>query len=191
MANNSEKFPHYYIQLNAIGFLSKTKKLLSHEDVGLTRTEYAKKINEIMEDARTKFNDEFVAQDKSESILDFDAQHSREIDEPVVTIAQLVHKYPGLKSGKSSKFKHQTETYGPNYVFQLEQEYLKIKRDKDIKNKKGVFLQRVKQSIMDSTTNVDESVLNHELMAIAGNLDNSIRLKRLTFDDTTGISIEE
>ena len=191
MANNSEKFPHYYIQLNAIGFLSKTKKLLSHEDVGLTRTEYAKKINEIMEDARTKFNDEFVAQDKSESILDFDAQHSREIDEPVVTIAQLVHKYPGLKSGKSSKFKDQTETYGPNYVFQLEQEYLKIKRDKDIKNKKGVFLQRVKQSIMDSTTNVDESVLNHELMAIAGNLDNSIRLKRLTFDDTTGISIEE
>lgn len=191
MKNNPDKFPHYYTQLNTIGFLTKTKKLKSHQELGLTRKEYIDRIDELMEESRVKFDDEHIAQDKSESILDFDAQHSRDIDEPVVTIAQLVHKYPGLKNGSKSSFKHNVGEHGPDYLRQLESQYLAIKKDKNIKNKKGVFLQRVKKSIMDSTEGVDESVLNHELMAIAANLDNSVRLKRLTFDETTGISIEE
>ena len=186
MSGDETKTKYFYKALNTIGWLTKEKRIKRKEEIdeGLTTKLYQEKMKELINEAKNTFKeDDFINQRANDTLQDFDAIDARQLDIVPNTVAKLVVKYPGLKLGKN--FKHDVKNYGNDYLGQLEMEYLKIKSNNKIKPemKKTVFLTKLKEDIVKNNKNVNESALDQELLSISGNLDNKIKLKRITFDE--------
>ena len=141
-------------------------------------------MKEIINNAKKTFKeDDMIHQRANDTAQDFDVIDPRQIDVVPNTIPKLFIKYPGMKLGDN--FTQDIANHGNDYRGQLEAEYLAIKLDDNIKPemKKTVFLKKIKEDIMQTNKNVDEAALDQELISISGNLDNKIKLKRITFDE--------
>ena len=186
MAGDENKTNYFFKALNTIGWLTKENRIKRSNEIddGITNKVYQAKMKEIINNAKKTFKeDDMIHQRANDTAQDFDVIDPRQIDVVPNTIPKLFIKYPGMKLGDN--FTQDIANHGNDYRGQLEAEYLAIKLDDNIKPemKKTVFLKKIKEDIMQTNKNVDEAALDQELISISGNLDNKIKLKRITFDE--------
>jgi hypothetical protein len=197
--NSDDKFRKFYNHLNTAGFLSNERKLRSWKEMQKiddsisSEKIYQDKMKQLFaEQERNIIDDMMAPKDKEEMLLDFDLNHSRELSESPNTISKLLIEYGEDSIIIGKHFKKAKDAV--NIKEYLDAKYSVMKDDGRFVDNNGnrthtkVFLQRLRENIIETNPLVDVEKLNQELIAIGANLENRVVLKTVTYDGSRGFS---
>ena len=193
LKENSPQLDSYYTLLMNHGYMNKTTRELKKPPKNDKKyNAYYDDLQKLLNVERKKswgdVNQEWI--DKSERILDADANNLSEVSNISTTLPKFISKYGTDLQTKSDNPLFQANPDYPNNLLKQLQEYHsavdiqsgKIKGLMGWNGNTAKFLKDLRKETIKTNKDVDVDVLDQELISIGATLNNKTRMRLLTFD---------
>tara|TARA_R100001443_G_scaffold23137_1_gene35336 strand:- start:12662 stop:21460 length:8799 start_codon:yes stop_codon:yes gene_type:complete len=193
LKENSPRLDSYYTLLMNHGYMNnKTRQLKRPPKNDKKYNAYYNDLRDLLNQESKKswgdVNQEWI--DKTEKILDADANNLSEVNNLAITLPKFISKYGTDLKNNSDNPLFQEQSQYPNNLLKQLQEYHSI-ADIQSGKLKGLlgwngdtakFLKDLRKETIKTNKDVDVDVLDQELISIGATLNNKTQMRLLTFD---------